>query len=54
MRLILIIATLMVPLALATYAWMKTRRRIGTVDELVALTGSLGGWGIVVWLGMAL
>lgn len=51
---ILLTATLAVPLALATYAWLKTNQRIGTVDELVALSGSVGGWGIVVWLGFAL
>ena len=44
------IATWLIPLALATYAWFKTPRRLGTRDEVIALVGSLGGWSLVLFL----
>ena len=44
------IATWLIPLAMATYAWLKTQRRLGTKDELIALAGSVGGWGVVLML----
>lgn len=47
------IATWMIPLALGTYAWSKTQRRIGTRDELIALLGSLSGWSIVLVLAFS-
>lgn len=52
MLIVAFIATWMIPLALGTYAWLKTRRRIGTVDEFVALAGSLSGWAIVLLLAI--
>lgn len=50
MLVVAFIATWLIPLALATYAWLKTPRRVGTRDELVALAGSLGGWTLVLFL----
>jgi hypothetical protein len=44
------VATWLIPLALATYAWLKTQRRLGTKDELIALAGSLSGWSVVLML----